>query len=111
MNALTQYFARRRKSLYVAVGLVMAVLIGTGGALAGAALSSASSGSTGSSATAATLNAAVSSTSPATTPAGKARKAAALVRLRRLGGMYGQVALHGKDGSNRQPAFEARNCS
>jgi hypothetical protein len=106
MNALTQFFTRRRKPLYVAVGLVMAALIGTGGALAGAALSSASSGSTGSSATAATLNAAVSSTSPATTPAGKAHKAAALARLRRLGGMYGQVSLHGKDGSTRTLAFE-----
>src|ERR1700742_1305594 len=105
MNALTQYFARRRKSLYVAVGLVMAVLIGTGGALAGAALSSASSGPASSSATAATLNAAVSSTSPATTPAGKARKVSALNRLRRLGGMYGEVTYHGKDGT-KTLAFE-----
>jgi hypothetical protein len=105
MNALTQHFARRRKSVYVALGLVMAALIGVGGALAGAALSSASSGS---SATAATLNAAMSnSTGPAaTTPAAKARRAAALVRLRRLGGMYGQVSLRGKDGSTRTLAFE-----
>ena len=105
MNALTQFFARRRTSVYLAVGLVMAALIGVGGALAGAALSSASSGS---SATAATLNAAVSSTAgpAATTPAAKARKAAALVRLRRLGGMYGQVSLRGKDGSTRTLAFE-----
>ena len=105
MNALTQHFARRRKSVYVAVGLVMAALIGVGGALAGAALSSASSGS---SATAATLNSAMSSsTGPAaTTPAAKARRAAALVRLRRLGGMYGQVSLRGKDNTTRTLAFE-----
>jgi hypothetical protein len=105
MNALTQHFARRRKSVYVAVGLVMVALIGVGGALAGMALSSASSGP---SATAATLNAAMSSTTgpAATTPAAKGRRAAALVRLRRLGGMYGQVSLRGKDGSTRTLAFE-----
>jgi hypothetical protein len=105
MNALTQFFTRRRKSMYVAVGLVMAALIGVGGVLAGAALSSASSGS---SATAATLNAAMSSTTgpAATTPAAKARRAAALVRLRRLGGMYGQASFRGKDGSTRTLAFE-----
>ena len=105
MNALTQFFARRRRSVYLGVGLVMAALIGVGGALAGAALSSASSGS---SATAATLNAAMSSTTApaATTPAAKAHRAAALARLRRLGGMYGQVSLRGKDGSTRTLAFE-----
>jgi hypothetical protein len=105
MNALTQFFARRRTSVYLAVGLVMAALIGVGGALAGAALSSAPSGS---SATAATLNAAMSSTTApaATTPAAKAHRAAALARLRRLGGMYGQVSLRGKDGSTRTLAFE-----
>lgn len=105
MNALTQFFTRRRKSMYVAVGLVMAVLIGVGGALAGAALSSASSGS---SATAATLNSAMSSTTgpAATTPAAKAHRAAALARLRRLGGMYGQASFRGKDGSTRTLAFE-----
>jgi hypothetical protein len=105
MNALTQFFTRRRKPMYVAVGLVMAALIGVGGVLAGAALSSASSGS---SATAATLNAAMSSTTgpAATTPAAKARRAAALVRLRRLGGMYGQASFRGKDGSTRTLAFE-----
>ena len=110
MNALTQYFARRRRSVYVAAGLVVAALVGVGGVLAGTALSGASSGS---SATAATLNAALSgaaspgTASPgATTPAAKARRAAALVRLRRLGGMYGQVSLRGKDGSTRTLAFE-----
>ena len=105
MNALTQHFARRRKSVYVAVGLVLVALIGVGGALTGAALSSASSGP---SATAATLNSAMSSTTgpAATTPAAKGRRAAALVRLRRLGGMYGQVSLRGKDGSTRTLAFE-----
>ena len=105
MNALTQFFARRRRSVYVTVGLVMAVLIGVGGALTGAALSSASSGS---SATAATLNSAMSSTTgpAATTPAARAHRAAALARLRRLGGMYGQVSLRAKDGSTRTLAFE-----
>jgi hypothetical protein len=105
MNALTQHFARRRRSVYVTVGLVMVALIGVGGALAGAALSSASSGP---SATAATLNAAMSSTTgpAASTPAAQGRRAAALVRLRRLGGMYGQVSLRGKDGSTRTLAFE-----
>lgn len=105
MNALTQFFARRRKSVYLTVGLVMAALIGVGGALTGAALSSASSGS---SATAATLNSAMSSTTgpAATTPAARARRAAALARLRRLGGMYGQASFRGKDGSTRTLAFE-----
>jgi hypothetical protein len=105
MNALRQYFARRRKSLLVAAALGMAVLVGVGGALAGSALSG---GSSGSSATAATLNAAVSSAaSPAaTTPAAKARRAAALVRLRRLGGMYGQASYRAKDGTTRTLAFE-----
>jgi hypothetical protein len=88
----------------------MAVLVGVGGALAGSALSGSaqSGGSSGSSATAATLNAAVgSAASPAaTTPAAKARRAAALVRLRRLGGMYGQVSYRGKDGTTRTLAFE-----
>jgi hypothetical protein len=113
MNAIRQSFTRRRKSLFVAAGIAMAVLVGAGGALAGSALSGpalsgGSSGSSGSSATAATLNAAVSSTaSPAaTTPAAKARRAAALVRLRRLGGMYGQASFRGKDGTTRTLAYE-----
>src|SRR5580693_1782798 len=115
MNALTQHFARRRRTFYVAAGLVMVVLLGVGGALAGSALfgsasssgASSSSGS-GSAGTAATLNAALSSSSSATatTPAAKARRAAALVRLRRLGGMYGQAAFRGKDGTTRTLAYE-----
>jgi hypothetical protein len=105
MNALRQSFTRRRKSLFVTAGIAMAVLVGAGGALAGSALSG---GSSGSSATAATLNAAVSSTAgpAATTPAAKARRAAALVRLRRLGGMYGQASFRGKDGTTRTLAYE-----
>lgn len=110
MNALTQHFARRRTTWYVAAGLVMAVLLGAGGALAGPALfgSAPSSGSSSSSATAATLNAALSSTpsATATSPAAKARRAAALVRLRRLGGMYGQASFRGKDGSTVTYAYE-----
>jgi hypothetical protein len=113
MNALTQHFARRRKTLYVTAGLVMAVLLGVGGAMAGSALfgsaqSSGSASSSGSSATAATLNAALSSSpsATATSPAAKARRAAALVRLRRLGGMYGQASFRGKDGSTVTYAYE-----
>jgi hypothetical protein len=110
MNALTQHFARRRKTLYVTAGLVMVVLLGIGGALAGSALAGGSSGSSGSGSagTAATLNAAVSSSpsATATSPAAKARRAAALVRLRRLGGMYGQASFRGKDGTTRTLAYE-----
>jgi len=113
MNALTQHFARRRKTLYVTAGLVMVVLLGVGGALAGSALfgsaqSSASSSSSGSAGTAATLNAALSSSpsATATSPAAKAQRRAALVRLRRLGGMYGQASFRGKDGTTRTLAYE-----
>ena len=105
MNVLTQHFARRRKTLFVAAGLVIAVLLGAGGALAGSALANRSSGSPG---TAATLNAALSSSpsAAATSPAAKARRAAALVRLRRLGGMYGQASFRGKNGSTVTYAYE-----
>ncbi len=108
MNALTQHFARRRKTWYVAAGLVMVVLLGVGGALAGSALSSASSSSAGSAGTAATLNAALSSSNStiATSPAAKARRAGALARLRRLGGLYGQATFRGKDGTTRTLAYE-----
>jgi hypothetical protein len=106
MNALTQHFARRRTTWYVAAGLVMAVLLGAGGALAGPALFGSAPSS--SSATAATLNAALSSTpsATATSPAAKAKRAAALTRLRRVRGMYGQVSFRGKDGTTRTLAFE-----
>ena len=118
MNALTQHFARRRKTLYVTAGLVMVVLLGVGGALAGSALfgsalfgsaqSSGSSSSSGSPGTAATLNAALSSSpsATATSPAARAQRRAALVRLRRLGGMYGQASFRGKDGTTRTLAYE-----
>ncbi|HEX4258682.1 MAG TPA: hypothetical protein VH089_26580 [Streptosporangiaceae bacterium] len=108
MNALKQHFAHRRRSLYVTVGLGMAVLAGTGGYLATSALSA---GSTGSAATAATINSALSSTAnpAASSPPAKSRSrhqgASALQRLRRLGGMYGEVAYHGKDGT-KTLAFE-----
>jgi hypothetical protein len=108
MNALKQHSARRRKPLLVTAGLVMVVLLGAGGALAESALSSAGTSSSGSSGTAATLNAALDGTpsATATTPAAKARRAAALVRLRRLGGMYGQASFHGKNGTTRTLAYE-----
>lgn len=105
MNAPTQYSPRRRKTLYVAAGLVTVVLLGAGGAVAESALTSGSSGSSG---TAATLNAALG-TSPsatATSPAAKAKRAAALTRLRRLGGMYGEASFRGKDGTTRTLAYE-----
>jgi hypothetical protein len=110
MNALKQHFARRR-SLLVAAGLAMVVLLGIGGALAGSALAGGSSSSSGSSGTAATLNAALSSTpsATATTPAAKvakAKRAGALIRLRRLGGMYGQASFRGKDNTTRTYAYE-----
>jgi hypothetical protein len=112
MNALTEFFARRRKSALVTAGLVMVALLGMGGGLAAVALAGGSSGSpgstAGSSSTAATLNAALSGSpsATATSPATKARRAAALVRLRRLGGMYGQAAFRGKDGSTHTYAYE-----
>jgi hypothetical protein len=105
MNALAQHFARdRRRSLIWAVGITVALLLAAGGALAGSALS----GSPGPSPEAATLNAALSSNgTTASAPAGKARaKAGAIARLRRLGGMYGEVTYRGQDSSARTLAFE-----
>jgi hypothetical protein len=105
MNALAQHFARdRRRSLIWAIGITLALLLAAGGALAGSALS----GSPAPSPQAATLNAALSSNgTTASTPAGKAHaKAGAVARLRRLGGMYGQAAFRGKDGTTRTYAFE-----
>ncbi|HEY0718661.1 MAG TPA: hypothetical protein VGD68_13665 [Streptosporangiaceae bacterium] len=108
MNTLSQSLAHRRKSLFVSAGIAAAVLVGTGGALAGSALAGSPQSGGSSSATAATLNAAVSSTatSAATTPAAKAHRAAAFTRLRRLGGMYGQASFRGKDGTTRTLAYE-----
>ena len=110
MNAPTQHFTRRRKTLYVTAGLVTVVILGAGGAVAESALTgpAQSGGSGGSSATAATLNAALdgSPRATATSPAAKAKRAAALVRLRRLGGMYGQASFRTKDGSTVTYAYE-----
>lgn len=106
MNALSHHFARdRRRSLIWAIGITLAVGLAAGGALAGSALG----GSSGSSPEAATLNAALSSNGNTTgsTPAAKARAGAgAVARLRRLGGMYGEAAFRGKDGTTRTLAFE-----
>ncbi len=105
MNALAQHFARdRRRSLFWAIAITVALLLAAGGALAGSALS----GSPGPSPEAATLNAALSGNgTTASTPAGQARaKAGTIARLRRLGGMYGEVAYRGQDGSTRTLAFE-----
>ena len=110
MNNQTNAPTGRRKPALWAGGLVTAVALGAGGVLAGSALAGGpgSSGASGSPGTAATLNAALSSAaSPAaTTPAVKAHRAAALARLRRLGGMYGQAAFRGQDGTTRTLAFE-----
>ena len=108
MNALKQSSGRRRNPLFVVAGLVMVVLLGAGGALAVSALTGGSSPASASSGTAATLNAALagSPSATATSPAAKAKRAAALIRLRRLGGMYGQATFHGKDGTSRTLAYE-----
>ena len=59
--------------------------------------------STGSNGTATGSN----GTATGRTPAGQAHAGAgAVARLRRLGGMYGQVAFRGKDGTTRTLAFE-----
>jgi hypothetical protein len=119
MNALAHHFARdRRRSLIWAIGIILALLLAAGGAVAGSALagSGGPSGPGASSGDAATLNAALrgsgtstgsNGTATASTPAGKAHAGAgAVARLRRLGGMYGQVAFRGKDGTTRTLAFE-----
>ncbi len=108
MNALKQSSGRRRNPLFVVAGLVMVVLLGAGGALAVSALTGGSSPASASSGTAATLNDALSSSpsATATSPAAQAKRAAALVRLRRLGGMYGQATFRGKDGTSRTLAYE-----
>jgi hypothetical protein len=107
MNALAHHFAHdRRRSLIWAIGITLALLLAAGGALAGSALTGPGAPG-GSSGQAATLNAALSSngTTAGSTPAAKAR-AGAFARLRRLGGMYGQVAFRGEDGTTRTLAFE-----
>ena len=108
MNALAHHFAQdRRRSLIWAIGITIAVLLAAGGAIAGSVLAGGSPG--GSSADAATLNAALSSAGNTTgsTAAGTAHaRAGAIARLRRLGGMYGQIAFRGKDGATRTLAFE-----
>jgi|SRR5271165_4299116 len=110
MNALAHHFARdRRRSLIWAIGITLALLLAAGGAIAGSALAGPGGpgGPGASSGQAAALNAALSTngTAPASTPAGKAH-AGALARLRGLGGMYGQIAFRGKDGTTRTLAFE-----
>ena len=108
MNALAHHFAQdRRRSLIWAIGITIAVLLAAGGAIAGSVLAGGSPG--GSSAEAATLNAALSSagnTTGSTAPGTAHARAGAVARLRRLGGMYGQVAFRGKDGTTRTLAFE-----
>jgi hypothetical protein len=108
MNALAHHFAQdRRRSLIWAIGITIALLLAAGGAIAGSVLAGGSPG--GSSGEAATLNAALSSTGNTTgsTAAGTAHaRAGAIARLRRLGGMYGQIAYRGKDGATRTLAFE-----
>jgi hypothetical protein len=132
MNAVAHHFARdRRRSLIWAIGIILVLLLAAGGAVAGSALAGPGGpggpggpdGSGASSGEAATLNAALRSngtstgsngtsassngTATASTPAGKAHAGArAVARLRRFGGMYGQVAFRGKNGTTRTLAFE-----
>ncbi len=129
VNALAHHFARdRRRSLIWAIGIILALLLAAGVAVAGSALAGSGGpgglgGSGASSGEAATLNAALSSngtstgsngtstgsngTATASTPAGKAHAGGgAVARLRRLGGMYGQVAFRGKAATTRTLAFE-----
>ena len=106
MNELAHHFARdRRRSLIWAIGITLALLLAAGGAVAGSALAGSPGGPSGE---AATLNTALSTGgTTASTPAGTAQAGAgAIGRLRRLGGMYGQVAFRGKDGATRTLAFE-----
>ncbi len=108
MNALAHHFAQdRRRSLTWAIGITIAAALAAGGAIAGSVLAGGSPG--GSSADGATLNAALSSAGnmAGSTAAGTApARAGAIARLRRLGGMYGQIAFRGKDGATRTLAFE-----
>ncbi len=90
-----------------AIGITIAAALAAGGAIAGSVLAGGSPG--GSSADAATLNAALSNAGNTTgsTAAGTAHaRAGAIARLRRLGGMYGQIAFRGKDGATQTLAFE-----
>jgi hypothetical protein len=109
MNALAEHFAHdRRRSMIWAIGIAVVLLLAVGGAIAGSVLAGGSPG--GPSPEAATLNAAVSNagkSTDSTAAAGKTHAGAgAVARLRRLGGMYGQVAFRGKDGTTRTLAFE-----
>ena len=88
-----------------AISIALAVLLAGGGAVAWSVLSGRAPA--GSSAEAATLNAALSGAgnTAGNTAAGTARPGA-IARLRRLGGMYGEAAFRGKDGTTRTLAFE-----
>jgi len=110
MNALAEHFAHdRRRSIIWVIAIAVALLLAVGGAIAGSVLAGGSPG--GPSPEAATLNAAVSNagnSAGSTATAGKTNhaRASAIGRLRRLGGMYGEVAFRGKDGATRALAFE-----
>jgi len=109
MNALAEHFAHdRRRSMIWAIGIAVVLLLAVGGAIAGSVLAGGSPG--GPSPEAATLNAAVSNAGKSTrsmATAGKTHaRSSAIARLRRLGGMYGEVAFRGKDGATRALAFE-----
>ena len=109
MNALAEHFAHdRRRSMIWAIGIAVVLLLAVGGAIAGSVLAGGSPG--GPSPEAATLNAAVSNagkSTGSTATAGKTHAlSSAIARLRRLGGMYGEVAFRGKDGTTRTLAFE-----
>jgi hypothetical protein len=107
MNTLPHYVARdRRRALAWAIGITVAAGLVIGGVFAGSALAGGSSaGPAGLTGQAATLNAALSAAG--STPASSARhRTGALARLRRLGGMYGQVSYRTRTDATRTLAFE-----
>ena len=108
MNALaTISHDDRRRSLIWAIGITVVLLLAIGGAVAGSVLAAARRAARPGEA--ATLNAALSTqrdSTGSTAPPGRRAGADAIARLRRLGGMYGEVAFRGKDGATRTLAFE-----
>ncbi len=106
MNALAHFARDRRKTLARVIGVAVAAGLVIGGVFAGSALAGGSSGATAKlTGQAATLNAALSAAG--NTSAGKSgHRPGAIARLRRLGGMYGQVSYRTKTGTTRTLAFE-----
>jgi hypothetical protein len=96
----------RRKALTWVAGIMGAAALIAGGALAGSYIAGGPSGgpSGGTAGQAATLNAALNTAASPSTSAH--RRLGAIARLRRLGGMYGQVSVLTATGATRTIAFE-----